>query len=1265
VLYTADEDFVGEDSLSWRVTDGQNASEPVTLHFTVEPANTAPVAQDALLTLDEDGSLLIDLAAYGTDAEGDVLTSSLTQQPAHGTVVLEADGRWRYTPQADFHGTDTLRFTLGDGHLVSNEATITLQVASVNDAPRAADLAAVLPEDGATTLRPLDTASDVDGDALAVSVVAGPAHGTVEVDAQGALVYRPYADFNGNDSFSYLVGDGVAGSNIAAVTVAVTAVNDAPVAQDGNATVAEDGTLVIDFTAYGSDIDSSALQPVIVDGPLHGTLTRQADGTYVYAPGVNYHGADVIRFRLHDGELLSSIAVLAIEVTPVNDAPVFAAASLEMQEDGTLTVDALASAYDVDGDPLTLQVVEAPIHGSLTLHGDGTYTYVPLANFHGTDRFSLRVSDGQASSGIAAVEVNVASVNDAPTAADSLSVGEEDQALILTWADFDVTDTEGDALTVRITTLPAEGVLQRRADSEEDNWLDVQVGDVFTQAQIEAGALRFVPEVHASGGQGYAHSGYGNRRGHYARFGYVVSDGVLDAAQAYVTVDIMALADAPLLTFTGANSSTRELFRTGWEGGTNADAQSTLMREAAFDGWTLITEPDPQCGGADGFEIWATGDRMADRCGNLREVRAMDGNGDRWLELNNAAGHMPQTLGIERTVQTVAGAAYTLSFDVAGRLGYGTDYTKIALYVDGTKLAVLSPTSPSSSLDWRTVTATFTGTGGVQRLRIVTEATRLSEAGRGTMIDDISLSETTQLNRGAEDSSIPLQGVAASLTDVDGSENLVLTIMGMPLGTVLTDGTRSFTVTDAARVANITGWSTATLVLQPPANFSGALNLQVQATAIETSTGGRATVSKQLVVEVAAVADAPVLNMTARDVNVSRELMSTSWESVANRNRTFTLVTGGWCRTLEGWSIVPAAWGKQTAFEIWSSGDLMRNTAGQLVTVQAAGGNGRNWLQLNNGAGQGHQTLGIQRSVPTIEGAIYTLTLDYAGALGLAEAYTRIGIYVDDQLVGSYANTSGLTALNWQALSFQFAGNGCARRLRIQIEGGNTASNGRGAMVDDIRIVETLPTGNHLVYGLAGTAIALPIIEARLADTDGSETLKVELLGLPRGTTLTDGTRSITLAEAGAIDITSWNLAALSLTPPACFTGTLKLQVRATSTEASNGATSSVTQDLTVRVLAGTAAVTPIDVNPYVTYTAGTSTTTSSTPIATDTGSTEIVVGPMVDEAGMLTVSVAPSTPRTWEEEEAADRERSSALSDAWLQELEQFALANWESLVG
>jgi predicted chitinase len=1268
IVYTADSGFVGQDTLSWRVTDGQQASEPVVLHFTIEPASTAPVAQDATLTLDEDGSLLIDFASLGTDAEGDVLAASIVAQPSHGVLMQQPDSRWRYTPHADFHGADSLRFTLSDGHLVSNEATLSLQVASVNDAPRAADLAATLAEDGSITLKPLEAAFDADGDALSAQVVAGPAHGQLIVNADGSLSYRPNADYHGSDSFSYRVSDGSAASGVATVALSVAAVNDAPVAREGSVTVREDGSVVIDLRLLGTDVDSPALQALVLAAPAHGTLTTNPDGTCTYTPAPDFNGTDVLRFVLTDGELQSNEASFTFTVTPVNDAPVLADASAQVDEDGSVTLDALASAHDADGDALTLEIVDAPVHGSLIVHADGRYTYTPNADFFGSDSFSYRVSDGQAASAIATVNVTIAPVNDAPTAADSLAIGEEDQALILSWSDFDIADADGDGLSIRLTELPAEGVLQRRVDA--DTWLDAVVGDTYTQSDIEAGVLRFVPLADASGGVGYAHSGYGNRRAHYARFGYVVSDGHAEAAQAFVTLDVTALADAPTLEITGANTSTRELFRTGWESAPNADTTSTAVRESVFDGWTLVTGADRQGGGADVFEIWATGDRMADACGNQRTVRAMDGNGNQWLELNDAAGAQSQTLGIERTVLTQAGASYTLTFDVAGRLGACAAYTKIAVYVDDTRLIELSPTSPSSSLDWRTVTTNFTGTGGAQRLRIVTEPSRTHETGRGTMIDDIALTETTQLNRGAEDTRIPLQGIAASLTDTDGSETLMLTVMGLPIGSTLSDGGHSFTVTEDARVADITGWNTATLALNPPANYSGALTLQVQATAIETATGGRATVTKQLQVQVAAVADVPLLTMTARSVSVSREVLATSWESVANRNRTFTLVAGAPGSTLEGWNVLTSIAGKQTAFEIWSSNDQMRNTAGQLVTVQAASGNGINWLQLNNGAGQGHQTLGISRDIPTIDGAVYTLRFDYAGALGLAEANTRIGIYVDGQLVNSYAGTSGLNSLNWQALSFQFNGNGRARKLTIRIEGGDTANNGRGAMIDDIRIVETLPTGNHLVYGLAGTAIALPIIDARLQDTDGSEQLKVELLGLPAGTKLSDGTRSITLSSCGPIDLTGWNLGALSLTPPAAFVGTLSLQVRATSTEASNGASSSVTQDLTVKVFSGTAADPLVPVNPYVNITAANSTTsttsaTSTSGAAANSTPTQILVGPVVSETGMLSISVAAaSAPRTWEEEEAAELQRSSVLTDEWLQELEQFARANWEKLV-
>jgi VCBS repeat-containing protein len=97
----------------------------------------------------------------------------------------------------------------------------------------------------------------VEGDAFSAALVAGPAHGSVTVNADGSFSYRPTADYNGTDSFTYRVNDGALNSNTATVSLTVTAVNDAPVARDGGATLLEDGSIVIDLRSLGTDVDSS------------------------------------------------------------------------------------------------------------------------------------------------------------------------------------------------------------------------------------------------------------------------------------------------------------------------------------------------------------------------------------------------------------------------------------------------------------------------------------------------------------------------------------------------------------------------------------------------------------------------------------------------------------------------------------------------------------------------------------------------------------------------------------------------------------------------------------------------------------------------------------------------------------------------------------------------------------------------------------------------------------------------------------------------
>ena len=268
----------------------------------------------------------------------------------------------------------------------------------------------------------------------------------------------------------------------------------------------------------------------------------------------------------------------------------------------------------------------------------------------------------------------------------------------------------------------------------------------------------------------------------------------------------------------------------------------------------------------------------------------------------------------------------------------------------------------------------------------------------------------------------------------------------------------------------------------------------------------------------------------------------------------------------------------------------------------------------------------------------------------MTAANTKIGVYLDGQLIGNYANTSSNSALNWQALSFGFTGNGQARDLRIVLDGGTDINTAKGAMIDALNVVETLPSTASAVYGMVNSTISLPLISVQLGAGDSATTnvLKTQLLGLPVGAILKDGARTLTVTSALAtsgIDLTGWNLNTLTVKPPSNFKGTLNLQVRATSTETANGSTATINRNLTVNVLEGTVTATPVGVNPYVSYVNSTAITSSSF------GSNAIVVSALVPVAGSYTFGVSAAAIAASVQ---ADATESDASMEAWMQSLGQ-----------
>lgn len=136
----------------------------------------------------------------------------------------------------------------------------------------------------------------------------------------------------------------------------------------------------------------------------------------------------------------------------------------------------------------------------------------------------------------------------------------------------------------------------------------------------------------------------------------------------------------------------------------------------------------------------------------------------------------------------------------------------------------------------------------------------------------------------------------------------------------------------------------------------------------------------------------------------------------------------------------------------------MKDASHKKRTVAAAPGNGNTWLEISDARGEGHKTYGIERTLRTVAGATYTLSMDLAGHLGYSAAYTRIGIYVNGVQVGMADNTSPVTALAWVTKSFTFIGTGGEQTIRIVAEPTRRESNGRGMMIDDIVLLEVLPS---------------------------------------------------------------------------------------------------------------------------------------------------------------------------------------------------------------
>ena len=576
VTFTPAADFNGVVTFDYTVTDDgttAGAADPRTavgsVTITVSEVNDAPTATGDSKTTDEDTSLVFpatDLLSNDThgaaNESGQTLTVTAVSNATNGTVVL-AGGTITFTPNANFNGTASFDYTISDDGTTAGAAdartasgTVNVTVREVNDTPVATGDAKSVAENGtltfpATDLVANDNAGPLEGaQTITVTSVGTANNGTVAL-ASGTITFTPDADFNGTATFEYTITDngttnGAADpkSATATVTVPVSEVNAAPVANDDTASTTEDaGTTIAAATLLANDTagPNEAAQTLTIIGVANATNgTVSLSGTdVIFTPAADYYGVATFEYTITDngttngtGDPKTSTGTVSVTVTEVNDTPAAAADAKSVAENAVLSFAATdllsndSKGANEASQTLTVTAVSNPSNGTVDLT-TGTITFTPDADFNGTASFDYTITDDGTTGGTAdpltstgTVTVTVSEVNAAPVATDDAKAMNEDGVLSFSASDLVTNDSAGANEATQTLTVTAVS--------------NASSGTV----SLSGGTITFTPAANFNG---------------TATFDYTLTDdgttgGAADAKSdtGTVTVTIAEINDAPV-----------------------------------------------------------------------------------------------------------------------------------------------------------------------------------------------------------------------------------------------------------------------------------------------------------------------------------------------------------------------------------------------------------------------------------------------------------------------------------------------------------------------------------------------------------------------------------------------------------------------------------------------------------------------------------------------------------------------------------------------
>ncbi len=336
--YTPNSGFFGMDSFEYQITDGSSTATAM-VTISINQVNLAPTANDDNYTVDQDTTLTADNSSIqgvldnDTDPENDsltVITSPITNV-SNGTLSLFSDGRFTYTPNSGFFGTDSFEYQITDGTSTAT-AMVTISINQANLSPTAnddnytVDQDTTLTADNSSIQGVLDNDTDPENDSLTVitSPITNVSNGTLSLFSDGRFTYTPNSGFFGSDSFEYQITDGTSTAT-AMVTISINQANLAPIARPDDYQVRTNVNIDVDGVSFNlptqndSDPNSDPIQYNSLNYNVeNGVLSINNDSSFLYTPNNGFSGVDSFVYSIDDGLGEVAQAIVTLNVSEID-----------------------------------------------------------------------------------------------------------------------------------------------------------------------------------------------------------------------------------------------------------------------------------------------------------------------------------------------------------------------------------------------------------------------------------------------------------------------------------------------------------------------------------------------------------------------------------------------------------------------------------------------------------------------------------------------------------------------------------------------------------------------------------------------------------------------------------------------------------------------------------------------------------------------------------------------------------------------------------